>query len=107
MSAMKKKIGEVQCLQIFVKGYKGEGSNINSACLKIGEVQCQQIFFKGYKGEGSNINRGQCLSKNSNANFRVGTKNKGRSGLIKPGEVEDFFVLVSMKSPNFCQKAKF
>jgi hypothetical protein len=25
----------------------------------------------------------------------------------KPGEVGDFFALVSMKSPNFCQKAKF
>jgi hypothetical protein len=32
----------MQCRQIFVKGYKGEGSNINSACLKIGEVQCRQ-----------------------------------------------------------------
>ena len=29
------------------------------------------------------------------------------SGLTKPGEVGDFFTLVSMKSPNFCQKAKF
>ena len=29
------------------------------------------------------------------------------AGLIKPGEVGDFFALVSMKSPNFCQKAKF
>ena len=29
------------------------------------------------------------------------------SGLTKPGEVGDFFALVSMKSPNFCQKAKF
>ena len=28
-------------------------------------------------------------------------------GLTKPGEVGDFFTLVSMKSPNFCQKAKF
>jgi hypothetical protein len=28
-------------------------------------------------------------------------------GLTKPGEVGDFFALVSMKSPNFCQKAKF
>ena len=37
-----KKIGEIQCRQIFFKGYKGEGSNINSACLKIGEVQCRQ-----------------------------------------------------------------
>ena len=27
--------------------------------------------------------------------------------LTKPGEVGDFFALVSMKSPNFCQKAKF
>jgi hypothetical protein len=25
------------------------------------------------------------------------------SGLTKPGEVGDFFALVSMKSPNFCQ----
>ena len=32
---LKKKIGEVQCRQIFIKGFKGEGSNINSACLKI------------------------------------------------------------------------
>jgi hypothetical protein len=30
-----------------------------------------------------------------------------RAGLTKPGEVGDFFALVSMKSPNFCQKAKF
>ena len=30
-----------------------------------------------------------------------------QSGLIKPGEVGDFFALVSMKSPNFCQKVKF
>ena len=30
-----------------------------------------------------------------------------RAGLTKPGEVGDFFILVSMKSPNFCQKAKF
>ena len=29
------------------------------------------------------------------------------SGLTKPGEVGNFFALVSMKSPNFCQKAKF
>ena len=29
------------------------------------------------------------------------------AGLTKPGEVGDFFALVSMKSPNFCQKAKF
>jgi hypothetical protein len=29
------------------------------------------------------------------------------TGLTKPGEVGDFFVLVSMKSPNLCQKAKF
>ena len=29
------------------------------------------------------------------------------SGLTKPGEVGDFFALVSMKSPIFCQKAKF
>jgi hypothetical protein len=28
-------------------------------------------------------------------------------GLTKPGEVGNFFALVSMKSPNFCQKAKF
>jgi hypothetical protein len=28
-------------------------------------------------------------------------------GLTKSGEVGDFFALVSMKSPNFCQKAKF
>ena len=28
-------------------------------------------------------------------------------GLTKPGEVGDFFTLVSMKSSNFCQKAKF
>ena len=27
--------------------------------------------------------------------------------LAKPGKVGDFFALVSMKSPNFCQKAKF
>jgi hypothetical protein len=27
-------------------------------------------------------------------------------GLTKPGEVGDFFALVSMKSPNCCQKAK-
>ena len=27
-------------------------------------------------------------------------------GLTKPGEVGDFCALVSMKSPNFCQKAK-
>jgi hypothetical protein len=29
------------------------------------------------------------------------------TGLTKPGEVGDFFALFSMKSPNFCQKAKF
>ena len=29
------------------------------------------------------------------------------AGLTKPGEVGDFFILVSMKSPKFCQKAKF
>jgi hypothetical protein len=29
------------------------------------------------------------------------------SGLTKPGEVGDFFTLISMKSPNFSQKAKF
>jgi len=29
------------------------------------------------------------------------------SGLTKPGEVGDFFALVSVKSPNFCQKVKF
>ena len=29
------------------------------------------------------------------------------TGLTKPGEVGNFFALVSMKSPNFCQKAKF
>jgi hypothetical protein len=29
------------------------------------------------------------------------------TGLTKPGEVGDFFALVSMKSPNFCQKVKF
>jgi hypothetical protein len=29
------------------------------------------------------------------------------SGLTKPGVVGDFFALVSMKLPNFCQKAKF
>jgi hypothetical protein len=29
------------------------------------------------------------------------------AGLAKPGEVGDFFALVSMKSPNFYQKAKF
>jgi hypothetical protein len=28
-------------------------------------------------------------------------------GNTKPGKVGDFFALVSMKSPNFCQKAKF
>jgi hypothetical protein len=28
-------------------------------------------------------------------------------GLTKPGEVGDLFALASMKSPNFCQKAKF
>jgi hypothetical protein len=27
--------------------------------------------------------------------------------LTKPGEVGDFFALVSMKLPNFCQKTKF
>jgi hypothetical protein len=27
--------------------------------------------------------------------------------LTKPGEVGDFFALVSMTLPNFCQKAKF
>ena len=27
--------------------------------------------------------------------------------LAKPGEVCDFFALVSMKSPNFSEKAKF
>jgi hypothetical protein len=32
---------------------------------------------------------------------------EGSAGLTKPGEVGDFFALVSMKSPNFCQKAKF
>jgi hypothetical protein len=32
---------------------------------------------------------------------------EGSAGLTKPGEVADFFALVSMKSPNFCQKAKF
>jgi hypothetical protein len=30
-----------------------------------------------------------------------------KTGLTKPGAVSDFFALVSMKSPNFCQKAKF
>ena len=30
-----------------------------------------------------------------------------KSGLTKPGKVGDFFALVSMKSPNFCQKVKF
>jgi hypothetical protein len=30
-----------------------------------------------------------------------------KSGLTKPGKVGDFFALVSMKSPNFCQKGKF
>ena len=29
------------------------------------------------------------------------------SWLTKPGEVGDFFALVSIKSPNFCQKKKF
>jgi hypothetical protein len=29
------------------------------------------------------------------------------AGLTKPGEVGDFFALVSMKLPNFCQEAKF
>jgi hypothetical protein len=29
------------------------------------------------------------------------------AGLTKPGEVGDSFALVSMKSPNCCQKAKF
>jgi hypothetical protein len=29
------------------------------------------------------------------------------AGLTKPGGAGDFFALVSMKSPNFCQKAKF
>ena len=29
------------------------------------------------------------------------------TGFIKPGEVGDAFALVSMKSPNFCQKPKF
>ena len=29
------------------------------------------------------------------------------TGLTKAGKVGDFFALVSMKSPNFCQKAKF
>ena len=29
------------------------------------------------------------------------------TGLTKPGEVGNFFALVSMKSPNFCQKVKF
>jgi len=29
------------------------------------------------------------------------------AGLTKPGDVGDFVALVSMKSPNFCQKAKF
>jgi hypothetical protein len=29
------------------------------------------------------------------------------AGLTKPGEMGDFFALVSMKSPNLCQKAKF
>jgi hypothetical protein len=29
------------------------------------------------------------------------------SGLTKPGEVGDFFALVSIKSPNFGQKSKF
>ena len=29
------------------------------------------------------------------------------SGLTKPGEVGHFFALISMKSPNVCQKAKF
>jgi hypothetical protein len=28
-------------------------------------------------------------------------------GITKPDEVGDFFALVSMKLPNFCQKAKF
>ena len=31
----------------------------------------------------------------------------GNTKLTKPGKVGDFFALVSMKSPNFCQKAKF
>jgi hypothetical protein len=29
------------------------------------------------------------------------------AGLTKPGKMGDFFALVSMKSPNFSQKAKF
>jgi hypothetical protein len=35
------------------------------------------------------------------------SKENAMPGLTKPGEVGDFFALVSMKSPNFCQKAKF
>ena len=34
------------------------------------------------------------------------TCNSSGSGLTKPGKVGDFIALVSMKSPNFCQKAK-
>ena len=29
------------------------------------------------------------------------------AGLTKPGEVGNLFALISMKSPNFCQNAKF
>ena len=29
------------------------------------------------------------------------------AGLTKPGEMGDFFVLVSMKSPNICEKGEF
>jgi hypothetical protein len=41
-----------------------------------------------------------------NATFNIFQLYRG-AGLTKSGEVGDFFALVSMKSPNFCQKAKF
>jgi hypothetical protein len=34
-------------------------------------------------------------------------KEQPTMGKPKPGEVGDFFTLISMKSPNFSQKAKF
>jgi hypothetical protein len=38
---------------------------------------------------------------------RLTPESKRPSGITKPGKVGNFFALVSMKSPNFCQKAKF
>jgi hypothetical protein len=40
-------------------------------------------------------------------NWSTQRKQTTSQGSSKPGEVGNFFALVSMKSPNFCQKAKF